>query len=1666
MTTMRGKWKRLLALALTCTMLTSSNVAGSLPVYAENLQEQEALAPVEELQSQVQIEEIQYASQNEQGSDIGATLNEQKILSEIKTLETNESAALTSPDSDDFVTLEWNPKRTIDYMGALGLEFKQSGWNEAICRVYYCESADNTANATFLNEVCIEETSNVSILELREIFERTGYYYAVLSVGDKYQISDLYSFKCPNEKLPTVTNLYWEKDENGTITNVSWDVDENVGYYIVKLLRNGNICYSRMVFPYEVEGTAQLFNNYIKKDTIDGIYTFTVQPIVKEDDFGINYANGEVSKPSDPLYMSDAINPDAGPENVSLNPYDGMLYFTTSDTDGAGVTYTFTISRDSYYVNSMNWGCGVENQGKDITFPFAHVFTSDGYYSCVVTVYKNGEPINYIAAGGFDYKVPSKRLETPLNLRWEGKKAVWDTVNDAKYYIVTLFKDGQSYASNMVSHAEMNNDGTVTDDNPSKRYMDYSTMLQSKSKYAFTVKACPKNIKTHFTSANAKSIDYLSWDYLCEGQTLYYNGSEESKTTTVFVAQNGGTTKPVYTSSDTNVATVKADSWNPNKAVITATGVGEAIITITVDGEKKSFPISVENLISLEGVSLNKTKVSLNAGDTTTLSLLAEPLNYEFVDTDAIEWLIEEDNNVIEITPSDDKKSVQITATDNSGEAIVKVTVRNGEQSYTNNCVVTVKKEKDMDEAIQEMNANPFVKIVDTDSDNTLSSIKLPEHWKWCNPTQVLQANDLVPIQHFDAVYQEEGYEKKVVSLPVAVSKIKGIHLSGDDTMLYALDEKEYKLCFDCVGYPISSIDTKVLEDNFDIKWDFSKAPYLEKIENEDNLNIVKLDTIFNDWGEAYNEFDGLTKEQILNVSLVNKKTKVSFKTTFKLVITNRSFVNQIYVADLEEYNIVSMNSLYKPVPHDLIDETDSTPCQLIINKKDIPSNSNMPSVQLEVQSYHTMYYNMILDDEIVKNEWWEKGSDVSFKYESSDTNVVEVKAGRSIYIDHWVPNILVIKAKNPGTAEIRITAADGGNYTKVIQVTIRDGEPVLESNKFTLNRSVENDSVLLPIRALNGTEIETVELEDGENSYLEVKEKDAAYYLQLKSGLTAEQLATFNSLKKIDAKLAIKTEVENVGSEENIVETYDKDISVSFVDTIPAVSFKQQTKANLFYKGTTSKWSIVTGAQIDRIEEKDNTPVDGFHLVTPTQENLAKGEITFEAQTLDASNLKTFNKKITLLVYFENYTKPKEVTVTVGTENKKPSLKIRDIVLKEQDNDILSENPKVWIDDTVAKKVFDLTDTTVTQNPDDKTNMDVIQEGNDVSLTYNETKTKSYKLDLTNDNWTASITLAGKVTVAKQKELVLGKNKITLNKETTVAKNGTLEIPVSVKGSDATITKITYKTDKNSAFLVNDNHLYIVYNEEQQKLKIGLNNNISKSNKKGNYKLTIGAVDSQGEELKAATLTINLTDKKPTLSLKAKGSIDLIQRENSSIIYTPTVANVESTISSVELTGNYTTYFDAEVTDEGTIELSATDRNMSTSMNYPVGMKVELENGVEVELSKPVNVKPVNKVPKITASTTKATLYKGTDTKIPISLKLAPENAEIEKIELVEDKNSKFFDLQSNAEKQAVTIGLSEAAKGMKAGNYTVSYKVYFKGAAYNVKPTVVKCSIAVKNK
>ena len=152
---------------------------------------------------------------------------------------------------------------------------------------------------------------------------------------------------------------------------------------------------------------------------------------------------------------------------------------------------------------------------------------------------------------------------------------------------------------------------------------------------------------------------------------------EEGNTTTLTatVAPTNATNKAVtWKSSDTSIATV-------DNGKITAVNAGTATITVTTEdgGKTATCKVTVTSaIINVTGVTLDKTTVSLEEGNTTTLTATVAPAN---ATNKAVTW---KSSNTSVATVNNGK----VTAV-KAGTATITVTTEDGSKTATCNVTVT-----------------------------------------------------------------------------------------------------------------------------------------------------------------------------------------------------------------------------------------------------------------------------------------------------------------------------------------------------------------------------------------------------------------------------------------------------------------------------------------------------------------------------------------------------------------------------------------------------------------------------------------------------------------------------------------------------------------------------------------------------------------------------------------------------------------------------------------------------------------------------------------------------------------------------------------------------------------------------------------------------------------
>lgn len=1102
-----------------------------------------------------------------------------------------------------------------------------------------------------------------------------------------------------------------------------------------------------------------------------------------------------------------------------------------------------------------------------------------------------------------------------------------------------------------------------------------------------------------------ETVDKL-WEYEIDKTKLFINVDKEKEAT---ISVTNSKKKPVYKSSDTNVVTIKADTDNPEKAVITAVGLGVAEISITADGITKKFTITVERQNVITELMLNRTELIMNVED--NQELVASVLPAEAWAEGQKITFSSSDKNVVKIVENIDNaekiNTVSLIAL-KSGTAVI--TAKLDGTNLTASCKVTVRKEISKEEQLQ-LTSDIETKsvLVNRYKNNavTLKDIELPEGWSWEDDSIRLVADDALPIQQYLAIYEKEGYESFSYMVPVAVSELIGVSVVGDSAICPD-DYKDYEIVCKYKGYQ----DAWEYMEDLEYQCTAAGKDPMVRVENNG-------DWTFGIWAA---DFAPNTIQPINVVVKVKDNNKKSFKTTFKLNITSRAYIEYIVI-----------EPWWEPLETEVMYEYD--------NGTIMVDRDNISTVKGEVMN--TICLAALPDgcaEEVYKSN--------IIKWTTSDSSVAAIRVTKD-------SRYAVITVKKAGTATIRAMATDGGKCMEELVVNVIDYAPIMDANKMTVSM-YDTVGTMIPVRPQNGNTITGIRiLEKGEES-------DKFVVEQSDYGYVAKLYEEFSTNKNMTVKAVLQLETDN-GME------YEKNITITIdAKKKPTATLKQTSKANLFYTDAAAAFAVTSKYEIEDIVDITESDEPRFHAYydKDKKELVVNTNHMLNQDTLALfKNKKSSACKLKLKVTFAGYTDAASqvINVTVATEDKKPSFKLNDITLMPGMNTSITE-----IVDTKTKDIYELEswESIRVISDNSKTNdVTAAKVNNTVAITYDGNKNVTYTAELISEKWTQPLKMSGKVTVAKTQNMVLSSSKIILNTAHNIQQNGSVAIDVALKNNDTAIKKISYTIDQKNEKLFRNGYLSIRYSAATQRMYVGLNKDCRGDIKAGTYKVNICGAIMVGEQevaLKAVPLTITLVDKTPAVTLSGKGSIDLLRRTNTCMVYTPKIANVTASLKSVKVTGTNAAYFRADL-DDGKVKLYAIpEASLSTKKTYPVKLHLTLDNGCQ--LTTIVNVKPVSKEPKIIASADKITLYKLYRETENVKIAVNDENVAIKEIRFVDGANNEYMEFLYDENQKHISVALIGDTYRVKPGKYTISYQVYLKDAAYDAKPITKKLTVTIK--
>lgn len=641
---------------------------------------------------------------------------------------------------------------------------------------------------------------------------------------------------------------------------------------------------------------------------------------------------------------------------------------------------------------------------------------------------------------------------------------------------------------------------------------------------------------------------------------------------------------------------------------------------------------------------------------------------------------------------------------------------------------------------------------------------------------------------------------------------------------------------------------------------------------------------------------------------------------------------------------------------------------------------------------------------------------------------------------------------KVAGSTMITVTASGNGGYQTSFKVTVVDSTPRLEEKTATINLYKTDASAIVNIVPAEGYAVDASSLQ-----IFDSKENVSGNYTISKVDGTQYKIAVKNvdSIKVGSLKLYIAAKTTSKEAE-----SHKLPITLKIVKQAPKLTVTQ-TAINLYEKAGKGTLTLASDAEISSIEFTPANTNKAAYLVKDSV-NVNTGTLTYKAYGATASNYKNVFNKGTLKVTFAGYTDE-------ATYNKAITLKVN----KTAPAFVMIASPATVYPGTAAN--------TAKLNICEKATKAAVYATNGYSLSVTAptkytvtqaTATAPAKVSLatgakagkvtctiTNSSWydTVKAKATCSIKTGKKPVLAFGDKTITLNTKHTGSSYGKLYTEMSIPGLESSINSIKV-TGKNKAAqsAYNDGKLLVTYDSGKLYAQIA---DVSYFKKAAKYTYTITATTTDGVEA-SGNIVIAVATASPSVILKASGVINLLDRENTQVVYTPTVKNYISDIKSVALEGANSNIFTATYNNGKIYVKAKVGKNISANKAYLLNMKFTLESGAVVESGK-IKVTPKQINPKITATPASLVLFEsavGENYGKTITLASNNESVEIENIQLQNSQGSfAFKKIADNQGKIYVTDDASVTA-GKK---YTIQLAVTFKGHAENVKPMIVKINV-----
>lgn len=1095
------------------------------------------------------------------------------------------------------------------------------------------------------------------------------------------------------------------------------------------------------------------------------------------------------------------------------------------------------------------------------------------------------------------------------------------------------------------------------------------------------------------------------WSCVVSKDEIYWNDNERNTTELSIVnADENQTAKFELEGYNPSNAPVKVElkDTERNKAVITASEGGaedfSVTVKITIGSSVQRKEIKISKRTYVNEFKIDPTEIEIDGVDKSSdIKVTIGPkeawkITEEFVveSSDPKVFVVERQTAF----ENEDEKGLLISIKSvGTGEAWLNVSYKDQENEHSASCAVKVGESNFSDLEKETLLKKVGTVYCITNVHGTrLGDLALPDGWEWVEPDTVvtLPNDNPAQVQGYSARYTQKSYVPFTMPVPVAVTQITGVKVSGP-IELTSGKEGEYSVSLTYRGYFVESNKAFVEAVDKAVSFDWS-ADNIFTLNNRQGRSITAQAAKVSDITAGAITASVTVGEEILSEAYD--------------VIVIPEHITQIKITPTTDRIQYAVNYKY--------DE----------NEKAV----YVDEASVSAQAYRIKFVlSASMDDKEVEVK---QGT---FKWTINDPALGEIKEASDGTVQLYI--------KKGGTIILRATANDAGEKYAEIAVEVRDFSPILETSTIVLSKYAL-DGTQLPVYAVEGNEIVSIRVN---NENFKITRVDGKYIMSIVNKDSYTKNTTVN------AQLTVRTQMGN---------PITWDVKLVVDTTKPKVKFVQKTAPNIFYADTIAQYVVNSDYDIASITNSGDRAV-GFSVESYDKET---GILTVKAKGLDKSTVNGFQSKnseytnLPLLIKYNEYGTHTE-TLKITARAKKPTLKVQELAVLSA-----AQTMETYLVDTKTKKKVPLSETSKVTSLTPSVTAE--QYGTNIKIGYSGGKSVSYKLSVSDENWTQDLNLSGKVSVVKALFTQLDAKKISLNMAHNIKNNGSVSVEVSVK-NNSSIAIETVRCDAANVKgkqLIDSGYLNLSYDAEKGTLEVGLNENRPSGIRAGNYNFKVYATVSGGTELKPATLGITLTDasKSPDVKLSGKGQINLVDRKNTSVLYTIKLSNMTSTVKSVKTMGNNAGLFDAQLTDDGKVEIKAVEGVSMGTTAYVLDLVFGFKNNTAVPAS--VKIKPVNKMPKMTASVNAGTIYKASNNEVKWRVYNSGSFGEISDIVLPENKVNQNFTMKKSG-KNLVTLKLTDEAKRtIKPGKYNVTYHVKFKDMASNAKPVTMKITITVK--